>query len=87
MSTLSNHPKKVTVKVQGSQTCYKGKRRGKENLNASSFQQGRSFPTHRGMSHEARRARGPGMKLELPGFTDSGNQGREGANLPFHWRL
>lgn len=87
MSTLNNHPKKVTVKVQGSQTCYKGKRRGKENLNASSFQQGRSFPTHRDMSHEARRARGPGMKLELPGFTDSGNQGREGANLPFHWRL
>lgn len=35
MSTLNNHPKKVTVKVQGSQTCYKGKRRGKENLNAS----------------------------------------------------
>lgn len=43
-----------------------GKRKGKENVNPSRFQQGRNFPTYRGISHEARESQRPQYEIGAP---------------------
>lgn len=58
--------KKIIFEVQGSQKCHRKKRKGKENLNPSWFQQGRNFPTYRGISHGARESQRPQHETGAP---------------------